>query len=44
MYDDSVYAVDYHKIRTDKIMKINRDIEKVLPKEIIKLYSNRDIL
>jgi len=43
-YDDSVYSVDYHKIRTDKIMKINRDIEQILPKEIINKYSNIDIL
>ena len=43
-YDDSVYSVDYHKIRTDKIMKINRDIEQILPKEIINLYSNKDVL
>jgi type I restriction-modification system DNA methylase subunit len=43
-YDDSVYSVDYHKIRTDKIKKINREIEQILPKEIISLYSNRDIL
>lgn len=44
MYDDSVYSVNYHKIRTDKLMKINRDIEQILPKEIIDLYLNRDIL
>ena len=43
-YDDSVYSVDYHKIRTDRIEKINRNIEQILPKEVIKLYSNRDIL
>ena len=44
MYDDSVYSFDYHKIRTDKIKKINKNIEQILPKEIINLYSNRDIL
>ena len=43
-YDDSVYSVDYHKIRTDRIEKINRNIEQVLPKEVINLYSNKDIL
>jgi hypothetical protein len=44
MYKDSIYAVKYHKIRTDKIEKINRNIKDILPKKIINKYSNIDIL
>lgn len=44
MYDDSVYPVKYHKIKTNKIEKTYRDINKILSKKIINKYSNKDIL
>jgi hypothetical protein len=35
MYDDTMYGVDLHKIRTNSVKKNNYSIEDYLPKQII---------
>ena len=42
-YDDSIYKVQLHSIRTDKIKLNKYNIEDYLPANIIKQYSNLDI-
>ena len=42
-YDDSVFPVKLHKIRTDKISLNEYDIETYLPESIIKRYKGEDI-
>lgn len=44
MYDDSIFSIEYHKIKTNKIEKTYRDINKILPEKIISKYSNKDII
>ena len=39
-YDDSMFATPIHSIRTNKIKKINYDIENYLPKSIIDKYKD----
>ena len=39
-YDDSVYELDLHKIRTNKIERKSSDYHKSLSKRIIKKYEN----
>jgi sulfotransferase len=43
-YDDTILNADYHKLRTKSISKIKYKIKDILPDNIIKLYSNLDIL
>jgi hypothetical protein len=42
-YDDSVFPVKLHEIRTDKISLNEYDIETYLPESIIKRYKGEDI-
>ena len=42
-YDDSIYNIPLHTIRTDKIQLNKYNIEDYLPSSIIKKYSNLDI-
>jgi hypothetical protein len=42
-YDDSIFNIPFHKIRTDKIKLNKYKIEDYLPSNIIKQYSNLDI-
>ncbi len=44
MYNDSVLGVELHKIRTDKVEQIKLNVEEILPINVIKKYSNLDIL
>jgi hypothetical protein len=44
MYNDDVLGVELHKIRTDKVEQIKFNIEEILPINVIKKYSNLDIL
>jgi hypothetical protein len=42
-YDDSIFDIPLHTIRTDKIQLNKYNIEDYLPADIIKQYSNLDI-
>jgi len=44
MYDDSVLQAELHKIRTDRVEQKKIKIEEILPMNVIKKYSNLDIL
>lgn len=43
-YDDTILNAPFHKLRTDKIKKLNYNINDILPKKVINKYSNLDIL
>ena len=43
-YDDTILNAPFHKLRTDKIKKLDYKISNILPKKIINKYSNLDIL
>lgn len=42
-YNDAVLGGDYHKLDTGAVRKIEMNLEKILPKEVIKKYKNFDI-
>jgi hypothetical protein len=44
MYNDSVLSAELHKIRTDKVSQIDINVEEILPINVIKKYSNLDVL
>jgi hypothetical protein len=44
MYNDSVLGVELHKIRTDKVSQTEINVEEILPINVIKKYSNLDVL
>jgi hypothetical protein len=44
MYNDSVLSAELHKIRTDKVEQIKFNVEEILPINVIKKYSNLDVL
>jgi hypothetical protein len=43
-YNDNIFKCNLHEIRTDLIKKINYNIEDYLPLNIIKKYSNKNII
>lgn len=43
-YNDNIFDAPYHKIRTDRVEQIKFDVEEILPTNVIKKYSNLDIL
>lgn len=43
-YDDTILNAPFHKLRTEKIKKLDYKISDVLPKKIIKKYLDMDIL
>ena len=44
MYDDSVLQAKLHEIRTNKVEQKKFKIEEILPMNVIKKYSNLDVL
>lgn len=43
-YDDTILNAPFHKLRTDKIKKLDYKISNILSKKIINKYSNLDII